>query len=293
MTCNNFKNKDNKIMLKNKKLTERGLMDKLDKKLETQKQVSAIDRLDNSSLKKSLLLARNISNKAVDCIGKLADDISNIITQYRAIIKDENVQELKDKKFDTEKSLREYCFNSAGYDRKDKNAINPAFEMIVTRSIKAGKLKADNKFGLTVKNGELLGINNKVNPTVPQKNMNKKIKKAYIDVENTDTSLIPINANTIDRIWKTVYPVNTRNNTNKKTVNISKTLKECKDILESLHRLAKNPKKQTDLYQKITDDDLGLIADIKLLVSDDVIRSQWNKADENIGMDLKPLKVSA
>ena len=55
MTCNNFKNKDNKIMLKNKKLTERGLMDKLDKKLETEKQVSAIDKLDNSSLKKSLL----------------------------------------------------------------------------------------------------------------------------------------------------------------------------------------------------------------------------------------------
>ena len=60
-----------------------------------------------------------------------------------------------------------------------------------------------------------------------------------------------------------------------------------------MHKLAKNPKKQTDLYQKITDDDLGLIADIKLLVSDDVIRNQWNKADENIGMDLKPLKVSA
>ena len=35
------------------------------------------------------------------------------------------------------------------------------------------------------------------------------------------------------------------------------------------------------------------LMDAGILVSDDVIRNQWNKADENIGMDLKPLKVSA
>ena len=263
------------------------------KKVETKKQVSAIEKIDNSSLKKNLIFARNVSEKNESCIGILADDISKIIVQYRNLVKEEGIEELKDKKFDTEKSLREYCFETAGYSRKDKNLINPSFEMVVTRAIKAGKLKADNHFGLTVKDGKLLGINNKINPTVPQKNFDKKIKKAFIDVENTNTGLIDVNANTIDRIWKVVFPVASRNNTSKKTVNISRSLKEAKDILEGLHKLAKNPKKLTDLYQKLSDDDLGIIADIKVLVSDDLIRNQWNKADEEIGMDLKPIKKIA
>ena len=283
-------------MLKNIKTINRKAvyMDKQKtKKVETKKQVSAVEKIDNSSLKKNLIFARNVSEKNESCIGILADDISKIIVQYRNLVKEEGIEELKDKKFDTEKSLREYCFETVGYSRKDKNLINPSFEMVVTRSIKAGKLKADGYFGLTVKDGKLLGINNKINPTTQQRNFDKKIKKAFIDVENTNTGLIDVNANTIDRIWKVVFPVASRNNTNKKTVNISRSLKETKDILEGLHKLAKNPKKLTDLYQKISDDDLGLIADIKLLVSDDLIRNQWNKADEEIGMDLKPIKKLA
>ena len=135
------------------------------------------------------------------------------------------------------------------------------------------------------------GINNKINPTVPQKNYDKKIKKSFIDVENTNDSLISVNASMLDKAWKMLHPVAPRDTTGKKSVNISSALKEAKDILEQLHRKAK-AKKDAEVYSKLSDDDCGLIADIKLLVSDDLIRQSWNRADQTMGMDMKPIKVA-
>ena len=260
-------------------------------KVEMKKELSAWDKLDNATLKKNLLVARNVSNKVMNCIGILAEDVARIISQHRSNLATDNITESKDKKFDTEKSLREFCFWTAGYNRKDKNLINPAFEMTVTRAIRGGKIIADKKFGMTVKNGELMGINNKINPTVPQKNYDKKIKKSFIDVENTNDSLISVNANMLDKAWKMLHPVAPRNATGKKSVNISSALKEAKDILEQLHKKAK-AKKDAEVYSKLSDDDCGLIADIKLLVSDDLIRQAWNRADQSMGMDMKPIKVA-
>jgi len=265
---------------------------KVEIKKEVKKELSAWDKLDNATLKKNLLVARNVSNKVMNCIGVLAEDVAMIISQHRSNLETDNITESKDKKFDNEKSLREFCFWTAGYSRKDKNTINPAFEMTVTRAIKGGKIIADKKFGMTVIGGELMGINNEINPTVPQKNYDKKIKKSFIDVKNTNDSLISVNANMLDKAWKLLHPVAPRNNANKTTVNISSSLKETKDILEQLHKKAK-AKKDADVYSKLSDDDCGLIADIKLLVSDDLIRQAWDRADEVMGMDMKPLKKLA
>ena len=260
-------------------------------KVEMKKELSAWDKLDNATLKKNLLVARNVSNKVMNCIGILAEDVARIISQHRSNLATDNITESKDKKFDTEKSLREFCFWTAGYNRKDKNLINPAFEMTVTRAIRGGKIIADKKFGMTVKGGELMAINNEINPTVPQKNFDKKIKKAFVDVKNTNDNLISVNANMLDKAWKMLHPVAPRDNTNKKSVNISSALKEAKDILEQLHKKAK-AKKDAEVYSKLSDDDCGLIADIKLLVSDDLIRQSWDRADREMGMDMKPIKVA-
>ena len=65
------------------------------KKVETKKQVSAIEKIDNSSLKKNLIFARNVSEKNESCIGILADDISKIIVQYRNLVKEEGIEEFK------------------------------------------------------------------------------------------------------------------------------------------------------------------------------------------------------
>jgi len=264
---------------------------KVEIKNEVKKELSAWDKLDNATLKKNLLVARNVSNKVMNCIGILAEDVARIILQHNNNLKTENITESKDKKFDTEKSLREFCFWTAGYNRKDKNTINPAFEMTVTRAIRGGKIIADKKFGMTVKGGELMAINNEINPTVPQKNFDKKIKKAFVDVKNTNDNLISVNANMLDKAWKMLHPVAPRDNTNKKSVNISSALKEAKDILEQLHKKAK-AKKDAEVYSKLSDDDCGLIADIKLLVSDDLIRQSWDRADREMGMDMKPIKVA-
>ena len=62
-------------------------------------------------------------------------------------------------------------------------------------------------------------------------------------------------------------------------------------ILENLHKLAKsNPQK---LIEKITDEDVGTIASIKVILSDDTIRNNFIKTMDNQSLSGKELKKTA
>ena len=62
-------------------------------------------------------------------------------------------------------------------------------------------------------------------------------------------------------------------------------------ILENLHKLAKNnPQK---LIEKITDEDVGTIASIKVILTDDIIRNNFIKTMDNQSLSGKELKQSA
>ena len=114
------------------------------------------------------------------------------------------------------------------------------------------------------------------------------VKGGTKKVKNTDVELVPVHTGIIDKVWNTKYPSNITPRQKGKAVNISKMLNDTLAILENLHKLAKtNPQK---LIEKITDEDVGTIASIKVILDDDLIRNNFIKTMDNQSLAGKEVK---
>ena len=239
---------------------------------------NAVDKLDTKKLTNILQSALNVSENLYKWLPKLAYEVSQKIKEYNANL-DENSIKLKDqKRFDTFKSLRQFCYGLINYDRSDKNKINKAFEHLVERGIKSGLMIVNNVAGLQVKDDELQGVYKEVKPTIPQKNFNKKIKKKYIDVKNTSNELVPVSSSLVDEIWNRKY--GTSGSGGPKPTLKSSANKFYEDIQE-IYNLAEN-KNYDKFYSKMSNETLEIILDIKALLSDDVIRNTWAYCEKNL-----------
>ena len=239
---------------------------------------SAVDKLDTKKLTTILQSAFNVSENLYTWLPKLADEVAKKIKEYNANI-DENSIKLKDqKRFDTFKSLRQFCYGLIAYDRSDKNKINKAFEHLVERGIKSGLMIVNNVAGLQVKDDELQGVYKEVKPTIPQKNFNKKIKKKFIDVKNTSPELVPVSSSLVDEIWNRKYGTSGSGGT-KPTLKTS--AKKFYDDVQELWNLA-DEKSYDNFYSKMSNETLEIILDIKALLSDDVIRNTWAYCEKNL-----------
>ena len=239
---------------------------------------NAVDKLDTKKLTNILQSALNVSENLYKWLPKLAYEVAQKIKEYNANL-DENSIKLKDqKRFDTFKSLRQFCYGLINYDRSDKNKINKAFEHLVERGIKSGLMIVNNVAGLQVKDDELQGVYKEVKPTIPQKNFNKKIKKKYIDVKNTSNELVPVSSSLVDEIWNRKYGTSGSGGT--KTTLKSSANKFYEDIQE-IYNLAEN-KNYDKFYSKMSNETLEIILDIKALLSDDVIRNTWAYCEKNL-----------
>ena len=239
---------------------------------------NAVDKLDTKKLTNILQSALNVSENLYKWLPKLAYEVAQKIKEYNANL-DENSIKLKDqKRFDTFKSLRQFCYGLIAYDRSDKNKINKAFEHLVERGIKSGLMIVNNVAGLQVKDDELQGVYKEVKPTIPQKNFNKKIKKKYIDVKNTSNELVPVSSSLVDEIWNRKYGTSGSGGT-KPTLKSSAN-KFYEDIQE-IYNLAEN-KNYDKFYSKMSNETLEIILDIKALLSDDVIRNTWAYCEKNL-----------
>ena len=239
---------------------------------------NAVDKLDTKKLTNILQSALNVSENLYKWLPKLAYEVAQKIKEYNANL-DENSIKLKDqKRFDTFKSLRQFCYGLIAYDRSDKNKINKAFEHLVERGIKSGLMIVNNVAGLQVKDDELQGVYKEVKPTIPQKNFNKKIKKKYIDVKNTSNELVPVSSSLVDEIWNRKYGTSGSGGT-KPTLKSSAS-KFYEDIQE-VYSLAEN-KNYDKFYSKMSNETLEIILDINALLSDDVIRNTWAYCEKNL-----------
>ena len=239
---------------------------------------NAVDKLDTKKLTNILQSALNVSENLYKWLPKLAYEVSQKIKEYNANL-DENSIKLKDqKRFDTFKSLRQFCYGLIAYDRSDKNKINKAFEHLVERGIKSGLMIVNNVAGLQVKDDELQGVYKEVKPTIPQKNFNKKIKKKYIDVKNTSNELVPVSSSLVDEIWNRKYGTSGSGGT-KPTLKSSAS-KFYEDIQEA-YNLAED-ESYDKFYSKMSNETLEIILDIKALLSDDVIRDAWAYCEKNL-----------
>ncbi len=218
----------------------------------------AVDKLDTKKLTNILQSALNVSENLYKWLPKLAYEVAQKIKEYNANL-DENSIKLKDqKRFDTFKSLRQFCYGLINYDRSDKNKINKAFEHLVERGIKSGLMIVNNVAGLQVKDD--------------------KIKKKYIDVKNTSNELVPVSSSLVDEIWNRKYGTSGSGGT-KPTLKSSAS-KFYEDIQE-VYSLAEN-KNYDKFYSKMSNETLEIILDIKALLSDDVIRNAWAYCEKNL-----------
>ena len=239
---------------------------------------NAVDKLDTKKLTNILQSALNVSENLYKWLPKLAYEVSQKIKEYNANL-DENSIKLKDqKRFDTFKSLRQFCYGLIAYDRSDKNKINKAFEHLVERGIKSGLMIVNNVAGLQVKDDELQGVYREVKPTIPQKNFNKKIKKKFIDVKNTSPELVPVSSSLVDEIWNRKYGTSGSGGT-KPTLKTS--AKKFYDDVQELWNLA-DEKSYDNFYSKMSNETLEIILDIQALLSDDVIRNTWAYCEKNL-----------
>jgi len=235
----------------------------------------------NESLKKVLFKAKNISTTLMtNIVPQLATSIKNVVAE---MLNNKNITKLKE--WNTIKFLRQHCYDLADYDRK--NEVNSAFEMAVTRGVKLGLMLNDfnDEFNIDKDNQvfvkSMVAVPFKVQKLDGVKGGTKKIK-------NTDVELVPVHTGIIDKVWNTKYPSNITPRQKGKSVNISKLLNDTLAILENLHKLANNnPQK---LIEKISDEDVGTIASIKIIVADDVIRTAFIKTMDSQSLSGKELK---
>ena len=235
----------------------------------------------NESLKKVLFKAKNISTTLMtNIVPQLATSIKSVVAE---MMSNKNITKLKD--WNTIKFLRQHCYDLADYDRKDN--INSAFEMAVTRGVKLGLMLNDFKDEFNIDKDNQVFVKSMV--AVPFKVQKLEgVKGGTKKVKNTDVELVPVHTGIIDKVWNTKYPSNITQRQKGKAVNISKMLNDTLAILENLHKLAKtNPQK---LIEKITDEDVGTIASIKVILDDDLIRNNFIKTMDNQSLTGKELK---
>jgi hypothetical protein len=239
----------------------------------------------NESLKKVLFKAKNISTTLMtNIVPQLATSIKNVVAE---MLNNKNITKLKD--WNTIKFLRQHCYDLADYDRK--NEINSAFEMAVTRGVKLGLMLNDYKDEFNIDKNNQVFVKSMV--AVPFKVQKLDgVKGGTKKIKNTDVELVPVHTGIIDKVWNTKYPSNITPRQKGKAVNISKVLSDSLGILESLQKLAE--KKPSKLYEKITDNDVGLISSFDL-IDFELIRSAWNKENDSQGLSGDKLenKISA
>ena len=235
----------------------------------------------NESLKKVLFKAKNISTTLMThYVPQLATSIKSVVAEMMA---NKNITKLKD--WNTIKFLRQHCYDLADYDRKEN--INSAFEMAVTRGVKLGLMLNDFKDEFNIDKDNQVFVKSMV--AVPFKVQKLEgVKGGTKKVKNTDVELVPVHTGIIDKVWNTKYPSNITPRQKGKAVNISKMLNDTLAILENLHKLAKTNSQK--LIEKITDEDVGTIASIKVILDDDLIRNNFIKTMDNQSLSGKELK---
>ena len=237
----------------------------------------------NEPLKKVLFKAKNISTTLMtNIVPQLATSVKNVVAE---MLHNKNITKLKD--WNTIKFLRQHCYDLADYDRKDN--INSAFEMAITRGVKLGLMLNDFNDEFNIDKDNQVFVKSMV--AVPFKVQKLEgVKGGTKKVKNTDVDLVPVHTGIIDKVWNTKYPSNITPRQKGKAVNISKVLNDALALIENLHKLAQNnPQK---LIEKITDEDVGTIASIKIIVADDIIRTAFIKTMDNQSLSGKELKTA-
>ena len=225
----------------------------------------------NENAKKVLFKATNLSNNLMKLVPEMARSVNEIITEI------DTKQKGKIKGQIDLQFLRSHLYTLASYDRK--KAVNSAFEMAVTRSVKLGILMntEKNQFSVNEKN-EVLVMDKIATPMVDV--IKKGQKGGSTKVANTSEKLVPVHTGLIDKVWSTKFAVQTRTPSTKDTARNFKTLSN--EFLTELNKVYNYASKKdyAKLLTMVDEKVIENLGNTLALLQDNAIRSEWTKAND-------------
>ena len=254
---------------------------KVEKKEVKKDEIKATEMLNSKKLTSYLQSAMNTATSLTNYIPKITMELIAVINQYQTNMKDKITLKDQKDKFDTFKSLREYSYGLVNYDRTNKNNINGAFEMVVSRSIESALMSVNKHGNIQVLDGVLVAESKSVKPITKVENHDKRIKAKFINKTNNDTTLIPVNTTKIDEMWKRFNGTYNNGGSKGNKSNIKTTANNFYNDLHKVYELAKN-KKYEQFYSLMSEDALATILDIKVMLSSDLIRTTYKYCEENL-----------
>ena len=158
---------------------------------------------NNGNLKRYLGLAlKNTSQVMKVLLPKIAVEVKNMISFHLDKTKDQTETDQK-KSVINEKAIREHLYKVVEYNRKEEE--NGAFEIVVYRAIKLGKMLVDypKQFNVDEKENKIYVMSKVATPMILEKLEGQK--NSSQKTPNNSETLVEVNTGTIDRVYKVKY----------------------------------------------------------------------------------------
>ena len=273
-------------------------MSKENKKVENTQ--SPLERFsnNNANLKRYLNLALKNTREIMKLLlPKIAVEVRNVIQSCIDTQKNQ-VQTTKSKKLINEKALIEQMYDLVGYKRREEK--NGAFEIVVHRAIKLGKMMVDypKQFDVDEKNSKIFVMSKVATPYII-----KKLEGQKSNTEksvNTDEKLVEVNTGVIDRVHKVKYGGGSKGTKDKNILLDTKLKSISSDMFKLLGRAINySNKKDVRFFDMIDESVWSNLSNIYTLMNSDAYTNMKTFAVDykvSIGGDLEkrpPLKQSA
>ena len=231
----------------------------------------------NEPMKKILFKVSNLSNGLMKLVPEMAVLVNEMIAEL------DSKQKGKIKGQIDMAFLKAHLYSLSQYKRK--TAINSAYEMAVTRAVKLGILMNTDKeqFSVNDKN-EVLVMDKIATPMIDQ--FKKGQKGGSTKIANDSEQLVPVHTGLVDKLWSTKFAVATRTPSTKDTVrNLKAISNELLTELNKAYNLA-NKKDHAKLLEMVDEKVIENLGNIKALLEDNSIRTEWTKANDLMANDV-------
>ena len=181
-------------------------------KKEVSKQLTPFETYteSNGNLKRYLGMAlKNTRDILKMLLPKISNEVKNMIEFHLEKTKGQT-ETNKSKSVINEKAIREHLYSIVGYKRKIEE--NGAFEAVVLRAIKLGRMLVDypKEFKVDIKENKIFIMDKIATPEIITKKQGQKASETIS--ENTSEKLVEVNTGTVDRVFKVKYGgVSTKN----------------------------------------------------------------------------------
>ena len=235
---------------------------------------------NNGNLKRYLGLAlKNTSQVMKVLLPKIAVEVKNMISFHLDKTKDQTETDQK-KSVINEKAIREHLYKVVEQNRKEEE--NGAFEIVVYRAIKLGKMMVDypSQFDVDEKNSKIFVMSKVATPIIEEKLQGQKANTKK--KQNTSEELVEVNTGVIDRVYKVKYGGGSsggKGGTNKDILIDTKFKSVSMDMFKLLDRaITYSMKKDVKFFDMVDESVWSNLSNIFTLMNSDAYTNMKNFA---------------